>query len=129
MFFTRSQEKFKEREFREQSERELRIKEQQLSEVTKRQGDLEMKLLRLNFNESETKNENERLQKVSRHWTAVLVLYSRAFVGEKTTGRAIARHLTKSRRIEELHLSIAESDEERKTRSSQVTCANLREFV
>jgi hypothetical protein len=47
-------------------ERELRSKEQQLSEVTKKQGDLEMKLLRLNLNESETKNENERLQKVEK---------------------------------------------------------------
>jgi len=45
-------------------EREIRLKEQQLSEVTKKQSDLEMKFLRLNLNESETKNENERLQKV-----------------------------------------------------------------
>ena len=45
-------------------ERELRLKEQQLSELTKKQSELEMKLLRLNLNESETKNENERLQKV-----------------------------------------------------------------
>jgi hypothetical protein len=45
-------------------ERELRSKEQQLSEVTKKQSDLEMKLLRLNLNESETKSENDRLQKV-----------------------------------------------------------------
>jgi hypothetical protein len=59
-------EKLKERELREQMERELRIKEQQLSEVTKKQSDLEMKFLRLNLNESETKNENERLQKVDR---------------------------------------------------------------
>jgi small GTP-binding protein len=58
-----AQEKLKERELREQMERELRIKEQQLSEVTKKQSDLEMKFLRLNLNESETKNENERLQK------------------------------------------------------------------
>lgn len=45
-------------------DRELRSKEQQLSEITKKQSDLEFKLLRLNLNESETKNENERLQKV-----------------------------------------------------------------
>lgn len=45
-------------------ERELRGKEQQLGEVTKKQSDLEMKLLRLNLNESETKSENERLQRV-----------------------------------------------------------------
>lgn len=45
-------------------ERELRSKEQQLTDVTKRQSDLEMKLLRLNLNESETKNDNDRLQKV-----------------------------------------------------------------
>jgi hypothetical protein len=57
-------EKLKERELREQMERELRSKEQQLNDVTKRQSDLEMKLLRLNLNESETKNDNERLQKV-----------------------------------------------------------------
>lgn len=57
-------EKLKEREFREQMERELRGKEQQLVEVTKKQSDLEMKLLRLNLNESETKSENERLQRV-----------------------------------------------------------------
>lgn len=47
-------------------ERELRSKEQQLNDVTKRQSDLEMKLLKLNLNESETKNENDRLQKVKR---------------------------------------------------------------
>ncbi len=58
------QEKLKEREFREQMERELRSKEQQLTEVTKKQSDLEMKLLRVNLNETETKSENERLQKV-----------------------------------------------------------------
>ncbi|CAF3034500.1 unnamed protein product [Rotaria sp. Silwood2] len=58
-----AQEKLKERELREQMDRELRLKEQQLSELTKKQSDLEMKLLRLNLNESETKNENERLQK------------------------------------------------------------------
>lgn len=46
-------------------ERELRLKEQQLTDVTKKQGDLEMKLLRLNLNESETKSENDRLQKVN----------------------------------------------------------------
>lgn len=57
-------EKLKERELREQMERELRSKEQQLTDVTKKQSDLEMKLLRLNLNESETKSENERLQKV-----------------------------------------------------------------
>jgi hypothetical protein len=45
-------------------ERELRSKEQQLTEVTKKQSDLEMKLLRVNLNETETKSENERLQKV-----------------------------------------------------------------
>jgi len=58
-----AQEKLKERELREQMERELRSKEQQLNDVTKRQSDLEMKLLKLNLNESETKNENDRLQK------------------------------------------------------------------
>ena len=46
-------------------ERELHSKEQQLSEVTKKQSDLELRVLRLNLNESETKSENERLQKVS----------------------------------------------------------------
>lgn len=45
-------------------EREIRSKEQQLTEVTKKQSDLEMKVLRLNLNETETKSENERLQKV-----------------------------------------------------------------
>lgn len=58
-----AQEKLKERELREQMERELRSKEQQLTEVTKKQSELEMKLLRVNLNESETKNENDRLQK------------------------------------------------------------------
>ncbi|CAF1354573.1 unnamed protein product [Rotaria sordida] len=58
-----AQEKLKERELREQMDRELRSKEQQLAEITKKQSDLEMKLLRLNLNESDTKNENERLQK------------------------------------------------------------------
>jgi hypothetical protein len=45
-------------------ELELRSKEQQLADVTKKQSDLEMKLLRLNLNETETKSDNERLQKV-----------------------------------------------------------------
>ena len=45
-------------------ERALHSKEQQLSEVTKKQSDLELKVLRLNLNESETKSENDRLQKV-----------------------------------------------------------------
>lgn len=48
-------------------ERELRGKEQQLADVTKKQSDLEMKLLRLNLNETETKSENDRLQKVCFH--------------------------------------------------------------
>ncbi|CAF3426197.1 unnamed protein product [Rotaria socialis] len=58
-----AQEKLKERELREQMDRELRSKEQQLSEIIKKQSDLEIKLLRLNLNESETKSENDRLQK------------------------------------------------------------------
>ena len=62
LFFVK--EKLKERELREQMERELRAKEQQLTDVTKRQSDLEMKLLRLNLNETETKSDNDRLQKV-----------------------------------------------------------------
>ena len=49
-------------------ERELRLKEQQLAEVTRKQSHLEMQLLRLNLNESETKNENDRLQKVNRYF-------------------------------------------------------------
>ncbi len=57
-------EKLKERELREQMEHELFIKEQQLSEITKKQNDLEMKLIHINLNETETKNDNERLQKV-----------------------------------------------------------------
>lgn len=55
----------KERELREQMERELRGKEQQLAEITKKQSELELKLLRVNMNETETKSENDRLQKVS----------------------------------------------------------------
>ena len=55
----------KERELREQMERELRSKEQQLTDVTKRQSELEMKLLKLNLNETETKSDNDRLQKVN----------------------------------------------------------------
>ncbi|CAF1086593.1 unnamed protein product [Didymodactylos carnosus] len=58
-----AQEKFKEREFRDQMERELRTKEAQLADVQKRKSDLEMKVFRLNMNEAETKSENERLQK------------------------------------------------------------------
>jgi hypothetical protein len=53
-------------------ERELRLKEQQLQEVTKKQGDLEMKFLRLNLNETETKSENERLQKVYKIYLILL---------------------------------------------------------
>ncbi|UJR30236.1 hypothetical protein I4U23_017774 [Adineta vaga] len=58
-----AQEKLKERELREQMERELRSKEQHLAEVTKKQSELEIKLLRVNLNETETKSENDRLQK------------------------------------------------------------------
>lgn len=45
-------------------EHELLIKEQQLSEVMKKQNELEMKVIHINLNETETKNENERLQRV-----------------------------------------------------------------
>jgi hypothetical protein len=45
-------------------EHELRIKEQQLAEITKIQKDLEIKLLHTNLNGTETKNDNERLLKV-----------------------------------------------------------------
>ncbi len=45
-------------------EHELLLKEQQLAELTKKQNDLEMKLIHINLNETETKNNNERLQKV-----------------------------------------------------------------
>ncbi|CAF4441214.1 unnamed protein product, partial [Rotaria magnacalcarata] len=44
-------------------EEELRIKEQQLAEVTKTQNALEMKLLDINLNETEMKHDNERLQR------------------------------------------------------------------
>ncbi|CAF3256647.1 unnamed protein product [Rotaria socialis] len=56
------QEKLKEREIREQMEEELRIKEQQLAEVTKKKNALEMKLFDINLNETEMKHDNERLQ-------------------------------------------------------------------
>ena len=52
MFDVIEKEKLKERELREQMERELRSKEQQLAEVSKKQSELEMKLLRVNLNES-----------------------------------------------------------------------------
>jgi len=45
-------------------EHELLLKEQQLAELTKKQNDLEMKLIHINLNETETKNNNERLQQV-----------------------------------------------------------------
>ncbi|CAF1114045.1 unnamed protein product [Rotaria sp. Silwood1] len=57
------EEKLKERELREQMEEELCLKEQQLAEVTKKQNDLEMQLIHINLNETEMKNDNERLQK------------------------------------------------------------------
>ncbi|CAF1660948.1 unnamed protein product [Rotaria magnacalcarata] len=57
------QEKLREHEIREQMEEELRIKEQQLAEVTKTQNALEMKLLDINLNETEMKHDNERLQR------------------------------------------------------------------
>ncbi len=57
-------EKLKERELREQMEHELFLKEQQLSEIMKKQNDLEMKLIHINLNETETKTDNERLEKV-----------------------------------------------------------------
>jgi hypothetical protein len=63
-FFFSYQEKLKERELREQMEHELLVKEQQLAEVTKKQNDLEIKLIHINLNETETKNDNERLLKV-----------------------------------------------------------------
>jgi len=45
-------------------EQELLLKEQQLAEITKKQDDLERKLIYINLNETETKNDNDRLQKV-----------------------------------------------------------------
>ncbi|CAF1509459.1 unnamed protein product [Adineta ricciae] len=57
------EEKLKEREIREQMEKELRIKEQQLADITKSQKELELRLLHTNLNEAETKNDNDRLQK------------------------------------------------------------------
>lgn len=44
-------------------ERELLSKEQQLTELMKKQHELEMKLIHINLNETETKNDNERLQR------------------------------------------------------------------
>lgn len=43
-------------------EEQLRIKEQQLAEVSKKYNDLETKLLFINQNETEMKHDNERLQ-------------------------------------------------------------------
>lgn len=57
-------EKLKERELREQMEKQLQIKEQEMSEISKKQQELEMKFLQSNLNETEIKTENERLQKV-----------------------------------------------------------------
>jgi hypothetical protein len=45
-------------------EQELFLKEQQLVEITKKQDDLERKLIHINLNETETKNDNDRLHKV-----------------------------------------------------------------
>ena len=45
-------------------ENELLLKEQLLAEATKKHDDLERKLLYINLNETETKNDNDRLQKV-----------------------------------------------------------------
>ena len=45
-------------------ERELLQKEEQLADITKKQNELEMKLIHYNLNETETKNDNERLLKV-----------------------------------------------------------------
>lgn len=111
----------KERELREQMERELRSKEQQLNDVTKRQSDLEMKLLKLNLNESETKSENDRLQKVKEENGRKVRRYSFfRYVGKESIGRTITRNNSKFRRIEELYRSITKSDEKRETRSSKV---------
>ena len=44
-------------------ERELLQKELQLADVMKRQNELETKLVHYNLNETETRNDNERLQK------------------------------------------------------------------
>ena len=55
----------KERERRQYLQDELNLKEQQLIEGTKKQTELEMKLSQINANESEARNDNERLQKVS----------------------------------------------------------------
>ena len=46
-------------------EQELLFKEQQLTELTKKQTELERKFLFSNLNETETKSDNERLHKVS----------------------------------------------------------------
>ena len=46
-------------------EKELQTKEHELTQVTKKQMELETRFFQMNLNENEIRNENERLQKVA----------------------------------------------------------------
>lgn len=65
-FFVVKKERTKERELREQMEEELHLKEEELAETIRKQTELELKFLQSNSNENEIRNENERLQKVTK---------------------------------------------------------------
>ena len=77
-------------------ERELRLKEQQLSEMIKKQNELEMKLIHINLNETETKNDNERLIKVYKKEMNLIKKIINFLLGKTTNGTTITRNYTKS---------------------------------
>ena len=101
-------------------EKELQRKEQELMQVTRKQTDLEMRVMQINLNETETRSENERLQKVTRgRRTGSKDLCDH--LGESSVGTRVARDQSIAARVEELHLPTANANEERETRSSEVS--------
>lgn len=107
----------KEREIREQMEKELRIKEQQLADVTKSQKELELKLLHTNLNETETKNDNERLLKVSFRCPRLFVVNKLIvyLAGKGSVRTTITRDDSRFRRFKTIYLTITSPNKKRKT--------------
>ena len=106
----------KEREIREQMEKELRIKEQQLADITKSQKELELRLLHTNLNEAETKNDNDRLQKVCFEFPSLFVNKSIVYpTGKDSVRTTITADRSRFRRFEAVYLTIANPNEKRET--------------
>ena len=76
------QEKARERALRDEMERELREKDQQLQEMLKKHSEMETRLQELNTVETETKLENERLEKVSYSIQLARVINTNCYIGK-----------------------------------------------